>query len=127
MIVLDYADRRPLYEQIMEKFQELILKGILAKDDPMPSVRSLATELSINPNTIQRAYMTLEQTGWIYSLRGKGSFVAEMSGARSARRKDLRQRLAGLMAEAELVGVTMEEFLIAVREDWPDAKGGTAQ
>ena len=61
MIVLDYQDRRPLYEQVEEKFRNLILKGVLEPGSRMPSVRQLAMELSINPNTIQRAYMQLEQ------------------------------------------------------------------
>ena len=61
MIVLDYQDRRPLYEQVEEKFRNLILIGALEPGSRMPSVRQLAMELSINPNTIQRAYMQLEQ------------------------------------------------------------------
>ena len=65
MIVLDYQDRRPLYEQVEEKFRNLILKGVLEPGSRMPSVRQLAMELSINPNTIQRAYMQLEQEGLI--------------------------------------------------------------
>ena len=72
MIVLDYQDRRPLYEQIVEKFRILILKNALPPGSRMPSVRQLAMELSINPNTIQRAYMELEQDGLIYPVKGKG-------------------------------------------------------
>ena len=63
MIVLDYQDRRPLYEQVTEKFRTLIYQGALPADSRLPSVRQLAIELSVNPNTIQRAYMTLEQEG----------------------------------------------------------------
>ena len=79
MIVLDYRDRRPLYEQVTERFKELIVREILPQDAQLPSVRSLASELSINPNTIQRAYAELERQGYIYSVKGKGSFVAEKS------------------------------------------------
>ena len=61
MIVLDYTDRRPIYEQVVERFQSLVLRGVLEKDSLLPSVRSLAMELSINPNTIQRAYTELER------------------------------------------------------------------
>ena len=64
MIILDYRDTRPLYEQIVDKFQMLILSGALEPNSRMPSVRSLAVELSINPNTIQRAYSELERTGF---------------------------------------------------------------
>ena len=65
MIVLDYRDRRPLYEQITERFEELMFQEVLTEDMKLPSVRSLATELSINPNTIQRAYVELERRGYI--------------------------------------------------------------
>ena len=66
MIILDYQDRRPIYEQVVEKIQLLIVRGVLAPDSQLPSVRKLAMELSINPNTIQRAYAELEQQGFIY-------------------------------------------------------------
>ena len=82
MIVLDYRDRRPLYEQVTERFKELIFREILPQDSQLPSVRSLAAELSINPNTIQRAYAQLERQGYIYSVKGKGSFVAAESRIR---------------------------------------------
>ncbi len=75
MIVIDYQDRRPIYEQIVERFEKLILKGALEADSQMPSVRQMAAELSINPNTIQKAYAILEQEGYIYPVKGKGNFV----------------------------------------------------
>lgn len=86
MIVLDYRDGRPLYEQITERFEELMFQEILTENMKLPSVRSLATELSINPNTIQRAYGELEHRGYIYSVKGKGSFVAEGSRLRCKRK-----------------------------------------
>ena len=113
MIVLDYTDRRPIFEQVTARFQDLILKGILPKDTPLPSVRALAMELSINPNTIQRAYAQLEREGWTYSVRGKGSFVAARAEALEGRRKEVFEKLTSLIEEAELVGITKEEFLAA--------------
>ena len=77
MIILDYRDRRPIYEQVLEKLKELMLLDVLKENDPLPSVRSLAMDLSINPNTIQRAYAELERQGYIYTVKGRGSFVAE--------------------------------------------------
>ena len=118
MIVLDYSDHRPIYDQIRTKLQDLILRGILAEDAPLPSVRSLAVDLAINPNTIQRAYAELEREGWIYSVRGKGSFVAHGAGAKTGRRKELRKELTALVEAARLVGVTEAEFLEAVNEEW---------
>ena len=76
MIILDYQDRRPIYEQVVEKIQLLIVRGVLAPNSQLPSVRKLATELSINPNTIQRAYAELEQQGFIYPVKRRGNFVS---------------------------------------------------
>ena len=88
MIVLDYRDRRPLYEQVAERLQEMMFNGVLPQDAQLPSVRSLATDLSINPNTIQRAYGELERQGYIYSVKGKGSFVADSSRMRAGKLKE---------------------------------------
>ena len=118
MFVLDYSDRRPIYEQITEKMQDLILRGGLEADSPLPSVRQLAMDLSINPNTIQRAYQALEREGWIYSVRGKGSFVSHAAAAREGRRREVIGKLGALIEEAQLVGVTKEEFLRAAAENW---------
>lgn len=76
MIVIDYHDKRPIYEQVIDRFQMLILNGALEADTQLPSVRSLAVDLSINPNTIQRAYSELERRGLIYSIKGRGNFVS---------------------------------------------------
>ena len=84
MIVIDYQNRKPIYEQIVDRFQMLIIKGVLGPDAQMPSVRSLAAELSINPNTIQKAYSILEQQGFIYPVKGRGAFV---SGDRALKEK----------------------------------------
>ncbi len=75
MMHLDYRDARPIYTQIVDGFREQILSGILRTEDRLPSVRELATQLTINPNTIQRAYRELEVQGWIVSVPGKGCFV----------------------------------------------------
>ena len=69
MKIIDYQDSRPIYEQIAESFKMQILKGILQADDQMPSVRSLAMELSTNPNTVQKAYTELEREGFIYTVK----------------------------------------------------------
>ena len=76
MFKLDYGDHRPLYEQIKEKYKELIVNGVLNQNEKIPSVRELAGMLAINPNTIQKAYKDLETEGFIYSVKAKGSFVA---------------------------------------------------
>ena len=74
MLTLNYRDSRPIYEQIKDGLRRMIVTGAMAQDEKLPSVRALATQLSINPNTIQRAYNELEAEGYIYSVAGKGSF-----------------------------------------------------
>ena len=77
MVHLDYRDARPIYSQIVEGFRGQIREGILLTGDKLPSVRELASQLTINPNTIQRAYRELEAGGWIVSVSGKGCFVCD--------------------------------------------------
>lgn len=75
MIQIDFGDHRPLYEQICDKIKELIINGVLAENEKIPSVRDLAMSIAINPNTIQKAYKQLENEGYIYSVKARGSFV----------------------------------------------------
>ena len=95
---------------MISRFQELMLTGALEKDSQLPSVRSLAMELSINPNTIQRAYAELERQGYIYSIKGKGSFVADNDHVKEAGRQEVLQRQADLAKEACALGVTKEQL-----------------
>ncbi len=108
MIILDYRDRRPIYEQIVERFQELMMSGGLEQDAQLPSVRSLAMDLSINPNTIQRAYAELERKGYIYSVKGKGSFVADNSALKDTRRQAVLQKQEAAALEAAGLGIEKE-------------------
>ena len=104
MIHLDYKDSRPIYEQVADRLKELMILGVLEEDGQMPSVRSLATELSINPNTIQRAYAELERNGFIYSVKGRGSFVGSISRLREQKCRELEEKVAGLAAEEQFGG-----------------------
>ena len=81
MLTLNYRDSRPIYEQIKDGLRRMIVTSAMAQDEKLPSVRAMATQLSINPNTIQRAYNELEQEGYIYSVAGKGSFVSGTADA----------------------------------------------
>ncbi len=110
MIILDYKDRRPIYEQVIEKMEELMLLGVLVENEPLPSVRNLAMDLSINPNTIQRAYTELERQGYIYTVKGKGSFVAENSVMRENKKKELLIRVSEVIDEAIRLGISDEEI-----------------
>ena len=110
MITLNYRDSRPIYEQIKDGLRKLIVSGAMEPEEKLPSVRALATQLSINPNTIQRAYNELEAEGYIYSVPGKGSFVAGDRSADDARRQELIARLQETAAELRLLGATDAEL-----------------
>lgn len=123
MILIDYKDRRPLYEQIVEKLSDLMVRGVLAQDSQLPSVRSLATELSINPNTIQRAYAELERQGYIYSVKGRGSFVAENHQIRAKKQVEIWRELTLLVEDARNAGITMEAFQAQVAQTYEQDPG----
>lgn len=111
MITLDYRDKRPIYEQIIEQFQRLIVSEILKPDEKLPSVRNLAMEISINPNTIQRAYMQLEKDGWIYTVKGKGNFVSEKSSWISGEKLAALESLKKEINKAKALGITKDEII----------------
>ncbi|MBO4419912.1 MAG: GntR family transcriptional regulator [Oscillospiraceae bacterium] len=110
MISLNYRDPRPIYEQLEEKLRRLILSGAIAEGEKLPSVRELASQLAINPNTIQRAYRELEQNGFIYSVPGKGSFAGKLSGVDEGRRRELREKLLAIWTELLQLGEDPEEL-----------------
>lgn len=118
MIVIDYQDRRPIYEQIVEKFQLLILKGVLQADEQMPSVRRLAVDLSINPNTIQKAYTILEQQGYIYSVKGRGSFVSGKGGLLGEKRESYWRKFREVVEKGRQIGIRKAEFSEKLDEYW---------
>lgn len=122
MIILDYQDRRPIYEQVTEKFRTLIYQGGLPAGSRLPSVRQLAMELSINPNTIQRAYMVLEQEGLIYPVKGKGNFVAETRDIQEKRREDYRKEFLELVRRGIHTGMTEEELITLVQKSYEEEK-----
>ena len=126
MILLDYKDRRPIYEQVVSKFEELMLLGAMKENEPLPSVRSLAMELSINPNTIQRAYVELERQGYIYTVKGKGSFVAENSVMKEKRKKDLLIQVSEVIDEAIRLGISGEEIknMVEIQYQAAEKEGG---
>ena len=121
MILLDYRDKRSIYEQIVDKLERLIVGGGLEANYKMPSVRSLAMELSVNPNTIQRAYADLEQNGYIYTVSGRGSFVAHECEWRSGKLAELTKNLEEVLLKAKEAGMTMEATIEVVRKTFKEA------
>ncbi|UOQ44508.1 GntR family transcriptional regulator [Halobacillus salinarum] len=122
MFELDIRSRKPIYEQLVEKFKQLIIEGIMQADEKLPSVRELAQQLTVNPNTIQKAYRELESQGFIYSLKGKGSFVHKLETLENSQKlAEVREELRKLLAEASYLGMTVEEMEQLIAE----VKGGT--
>ena len=116
MISIDSRDPRPLYEQVVDGFRRLIVSGALRPDDRLPSVRSLATQLAINPNTIQRAYRELESLGYVYSAAGRGSFVAAADETGKLHRQELLERFDALVIELESAGGSRERLVARLEE-----------
>jgi GntR family transcriptional regulator len=110
MIELNYRDSRPIYEQVKDGLRKLVVTGAIAPGDKLPSVRQMASQLAINPNTIQRAYEALEQEGYVYSVPGKGSFAAPRTEMDGRRKEELLQQLDMIAEELRYLGVTAEEI-----------------
>ncbi|MCC8136972.1 MAG: GntR family transcriptional regulator [Clostridiales bacterium] len=124
MIGIDLQNRKPIYEQIAERFETLIVNGVLEPDSQMPSVRSLAMELSINPNTIQKAYSMLEQQGYIYPVKGRGNFVSG-NGAlmKQKKQESVFQSLNELVQKGKELDIAREDFLEKAREYYEEGSG----
>jgi len=110
LITLNYRDSKPIYEQIKDAMRRLILTGVLAEDEKLPSVRELAQQLSINPNTIQRAYRELEAEGCVYSIPGKGSFVTKAEPLSLVRQQQLLHALDDTLSDLAELGVSADEI-----------------
>ncbi len=123
MIVLDYRDKRPLYEQMAEKLERLIVNGGLEPLTRMPSVRSLAMELSVNPNTVQRAYAQLEQDGYLYTVSGRGSFVTVQEEWRESRQNRIWQEWQAATVQAREAGIPGERLMAGIREIYGSGSG----
>ena len=124
MIFIDYKDPRPLCEQVVDRITELAARGVLEPGSQLPTVRQLALDLSINPNTIQKAYSMLERNGIIVSVKGKGSFVSE---DREKIRRDciasINKSLCDLIRQAALIGYPATDFIEKTQQYFADGKG----
>ncbi|MBE6541451.1 MAG: GntR family transcriptional regulator [Ruminococcaceae bacterium] len=125
LITVDLRDRKQLYEQIIDNVKNLVLTGELVQDDKLPSVRSLAKELGINPNTIQKAYTELEREGIIRSLPGRGSMILADKKSLCGERKDmLKEKMQSLADEMFEIGITEAEFFCIAEIAWKNRKNG---
>lgn len=125
MFELDLRSRKPIYEQLVDKLKQLIITNVLKQDEKLPSVRMLAQQLSINPNTIQKAYRELEAQGYIYSVKGKGSFVNHMVITDNAAEiKKVKEQLRKQIAEALFLGISINEIEELITETRKNIAGG---
>ncbi|MDD4799037.1 MAG: GntR family transcriptional regulator [Clostridia bacterium] len=121
MISIDFKDRRPIYQQLMDRIEDLAAKGLLNPDTQLPSVRQLAIELSINPNTIQRAYAELEKRGVLYSVPGKGSFLSDNRQQLLAEKENqLLQALRDIFSQALELGISLDDLLARARNSFKE-------
>ena len=111
MVALDHRDARPLYLQVKDSLRRMMLTGLLTPGEKLPSVRALATQLAINPNTIQRAYAQLEMEGYVYSVAGRGTFVAEGQEQNLVRRREVEDKVRPLLQELRELGMTEGEWI----------------
>ena len=110
MIDINFRDSRPIYEQVKTALRKLIVSGALPPDEKLPSVRELAAQLVINPNTIQRAYRELEQEGYILSIPGKGSYANLRTQVDEGRKQELLAALDEIVTGLLFLGVTAGEL-----------------
>ena len=120
MVHLDYRDARPIYTQIIDGFKEQISTGVLMPGEKLPSVRELAAELTINPNTIQRAYRALEVDGWIATVPGKGCFVCSSDDTRDRERQRWYHAFDDATLALIALGVTRENLAHRVQRGGND-------
>lgn len=131
LITIDAADARPIYVQIMDEVKRAVVLGTVQPEDALPSVRQLASDLRVNPNTVQQAYRELERDGLVYVRRGQGTFVSREGAVHTDRE---REKLAGMVAERALReayrnGLSADELVSAIRAmangagDDPDSGG----
>lgn len=116
MIHLNYRDSRPIYEQVRDGLRQLLMSGAISPGEKLPSVRALAAKLTINPNTIQRAYEALEKEGYVYTQLGKGTFAAQLSDVNAERRRELLAQFEQTAAELLFLGTPTEQLIERLRE-----------
>ena len=112
MLHLDYRDARPIYEQVKDGLRRLMVAGIMQEGEKLPSVRAMASNLAINPNTIQKAYEALESEGYVYSIPGKGSFVAPHTEVDEKR----KQQLASIHFQSARLMTEFNDRLLAIEQ-----------
>ncbi len=117
MLQIDYRSGDALYIQIKNNFKRLILSGSLKENESIPSVRKMAAEFAINVNTVQRAYRELEQEGYIYSIPGKGNFVAKVNDDVFQKNlSEIREELFEVLKRAKILEISEKDINEIVKD-----------
>ena len=116
MLTVNFSSRTPVYQQLYDDVIRLVSLGVLKSDTKLPPVRILATELGINPNTVQKAYKMLEKDGYIYSTVGRGSFVSNKLDQNQAEKIQAKNNLKESIDKAYKKGITKDEMIELVDE-----------
>ncbi len=124
MFDIQLSGKTPIYEQLYSAVSRMISSGQLKPDEKLPAVREIAKQLGINPNTVQKAYALLEQSGLIYSIPAKGSYVSQLTDAAAAIRADALKALEQGLASAYKSGITKDETTTLVEKIWSDDRNG---
>ena len=119
MISINYRDPRPIYEQIQSELRRLMLTGALPPGSRLPSVRELAGQLAINPTTLQRAYRELETDGYIHSVAGKGSFVAQVDQIAEQQKKQAVGAFRAAAQRLRALGLTQAQLAQLLTQEDP--------
>lgn len=126
MIQLDYRDRRPIYEQIVDQIQFLIMQGVYKPDMQLPSVRKMAMDLSINPNTIQKAYNQLESLGLTYSLKGRGCYITPNVEVIDLRMEQFYLEFQDMVVRAREQGISEMELIKRLKKYYKEGMGNAS-
>lgn len=129
LININYMSRTPVYEQIIEQIENYVLIGIYKSGDKLQSVRNLSIELSINPNTIQKAYSELDRRGITSSVPGRGSFISDKAlSILKENSRNMLSELTALLGKLVIAGIGYDEILACVDDAFKQEKcTGTAE
>jgi GntR family transcriptional regulator len=120
LISLRPGDPRPIYQQVVDEVRRALVVGVLTDNDPLPSIRQLAVEIKVNPNTVKQAYQELERLGIVYVRRGAGTFVAARRQTRSDRLRLTREVARRAMQDADRHGVSRDDLIAMIRREIRD-------
>ena len=124
MFIIDTQSKLPIFEQLKKQILEFITIGILSPNDKLPSVRAMASQIGVNPNTVAKAYQELERSGVICSVAGKGSFVSSADEVTRSLQKKIIERFEGICTQCRKVGVKKPELLTVLDQVYAQKENG---